>query len=259
MFCPKCGTQCADGSNFCIACGCSLAFCSAPKINQPAPQAVHRLAEQHVRQAVAYVPTPAPTKKSEENGFASKLKNDKLTLSLFVADIALALIVIVMAILTAVSCGDKAAEVSGFAVDRNLVGIWALSGDYEELETESTIFVFEAGGKGTRVYYDNGGSSQAEISWSTQGDRLLITLLDDEYYGVEEGCEYEIKDGYLYFIYKRSGYSEITPLCFISSDTSMSYDEVIDRFSAKKDAYFDVVEACEEETVEYLDTLSPGY
>lgn len=239
MFCPKCGRQCADESNFCLTCGTAFAQYTAHQA-QPEPQMTYQPVPQ-------YIPQPAAPKKNKENGFGAKLKKDKLTLGLFCADIALAAAAIALAVIMIVSGSSepaKSAQESKTSINKNLVGVWA-GADYRgDLGDNAVFIVFEEDGNATMIeyYYED----EENYSWYTQGD-MLVFAMSDEGFTQEEGTGYEVKDGYLYIIYESGDYVEKRPFCFISSDTSMDPDDIMDRFYEKEDEYLEVFRECEDE------------
>lgn len=173
MFCPNCGTSCADGAKFCGSCGSPL----------PAPGA-----------ASANTTVSAPPKQPPQKQSSSKPVDIKKVAILGAA--ALVVIVVIVNLF-----GGK----GGVGKDA-LVGRWyrqtSSSGDLREVfwfQKSGTLTLYNEAGDFTSNKGDNGSGYSVLAHWSVSGKTVKFTFADDKemmgmsYFGGDK-AEAELSD-----------------------------------------------------------------
>lgn len=220
MFCPKCGTRSADESSFCKVCGLNL---------MPFRQGGNAVA----------------VSKSDTN---KKPDKNKLTVLIICASVVLVLAVVVFCIIFASNDTARPTKIQDMEKPDGLTGIWVRH-EADDSREDLMYFVLRADGSGTlsvmaKIEGEEEDLHYSEnITWSNDSSTLTLYRVAGDGMPIDDEFDYRIEGDYLYLKNIEDSGSYM-PMRFISSDTSISYEEIAERFSMVKSEYEAVVAEC---------------
>lgn len=234
MICPKCGAQFSGASGFCPACRSAIGFGAAAQ--SAASQNVQQNLQFAQQAMPQYIQQSTAATKSKEGSFISKLKNDKLNLILFCAGIVLALALVVIIVVMITSGGaSSATEQKAETGPTGICGVWAMTD-----EDDPGIYYFlvlSSDGKGKEMMLYGNMSQAQHILWETEGNVLKLKYAEREDYDDIEEFVYELK-GECMYLHERA---DSMMVYWVSSDTDISYDEMLSRFDEVKVRYLEAL------------------